>query len=116
MTRHVLIGVGGSGQHVVLAYLRLLALTQPSADAVPHLFVLDADASKARGGGKRSRLIDDIFDLHRELTMGQATPPDFGLIKPYPSDNGTRLLLSNLIGDEESTRRDAGSVAHRPTA
>lgn len=101
MTRHVLIGVGGSGQHVVHAYLRLLALTFPPADGIPHLFIVDADARLGAGADKRSSLIDDIAGLHAALTHGDATPACFEIIRPFrvgASEEASSPVLGQLIG------------------
>lgn len=106
MARHVLIGVGGSGQHVVLAYLRLLALTVPGSDAVPHVFVLDADADEGKNPNKRSHLIDDIFALHAAMTQGDPNPPRCATLKPYRHESATgKVLLGRLVGDSDAAKR-----------
>ena len=51
MSKNVLIGVGGSGQHVVHAYLRLLALSNAPASTIPHVYIIDADAKKSTASG-----------------------------------------------------------------
>ena len=98
MTQHVLIGVGGSGQHVVHAYLRLLTLTTPQTKSVPHVFILDADAKRGTGSNKDSTLIDDIFDLHKFLVSGDETPACCQLIKPF---------LKTSSGDQSSRNSTA---------
>ena len=50
--KKVLIGVGGSGQHVVHAYLRLLALSNIDASEVPSVYLIDADAKKQTAAAK----------------------------------------------------------------
>lgn len=101
MTQHVLIGVGGSGQHVVHAYLRLLTLTSPQTKNVPHVFILDADARVGTGADKRSTLIDDIVDLHRFLVSGDATSACCQILRPFrktsSGDPGSQVL-GELIG------------------
>ncbi len=69
MAKNILIGVGGTGQHVVHAYLRFLRLTLPSPNQVPHIFIFDADANKS-SPGRANYLIDDIEGLHKTLTEG----------------------------------------------
>lgn len=100
MNKRILIGVGGSGQHVVHAYLRFLTLTFPQAAAVPHIYIVDADAREGRGDDKRSTLIDDIFELHSFLTKGDATPSRCQIIKPYRMTPGQAAapVLGDLIG------------------
>ena len=105
MTQHVLIGVGGSGQHVVHAYLRLLTLTSPQTKSVPHVFILDADARVGTGADKRSTLIDDIVDLHHFLVSGDATPACCQILRPFrkasSGDPGSQVL-GELIGVTEN--------------
>ena len=47
MSEPVLIGVGGSGQHVVHAYLQLLALSDAPISKIPHVYIIDADAKES---------------------------------------------------------------------
>lgn len=77
---NVLIGVGGSGQHVVHAYLRMLALTACRAIDVPHVYIVDADARVGEAG-----LCSDIAELHQRLTqpVAQDSRASFALIRPY---------------------------------
>ena len=108
MARNVLIGVGGSGQHVVLAYLRLLSLVLPPADAVPHIFILDADAERGADTKKRSRLVDDMAALLEALLRGEhkGGAPRFEVIKPYrPGPPGRRMTIAQLVGDSTQARR-----------
>ncbi len=76
----VLIGIGGSGQHVVHAHLRMLALTACSPRDVPHVYIIDADAKVGESG-----LCQNIYELHKRLTQ-PADPQNrahFALIQPY---------------------------------
>lgn len=104
MTQHVLIGVGGSGQHVVHAYLRLLTLTFPQTKDVPHVFIIDADARVGTAAAKRSTLIDDIVDLHGFLVSGDKAPARCQILKPFRTtssgDQGSPVL-GQLIGVSE---------------
>lgn len=101
MTQHVLIGVGGSGQHVVHAYLRLLALSFPSTENVPRVFIIDADASEGEGQGKRSTLITDITKLYSFLVRGDKTPSEVTVLKPYrapETGEANASMLGELLG------------------
>lgn len=106
MVRHVLIGVGGSGQHAVLAYLRLLSLSLPGAGELPHVFVLDADADEGKNPSKRSHLIDDIFALHGAMSQGETHPPHCGTLKPYRHESASgKVLLGRLVGESDAARQ-----------
>ncbi len=101
MAQHVLIGVGGSGQHVVHAYLRLLTLSFPQTRSVPHVFILDADANKGVGADKRSTLIDDIQTLHAFLVRGDKTPSLCEVHQPYcrpTQGEAPSSVLGELVG------------------
>ena len=76
---NILIGVGGSGQHVIHAYLKMLALTACRPSDVPHVYIVDADAMDSDG------LCKNISDLHKRLTQpaSQENRSNFALIKPY---------------------------------
>ena len=87
MTKSILIGVGGSGQHVVHAYLRLLSLTSPNPGEVPHVFLIDADAKQGGAEGKQSTLVEDASNLHASLVAGDPNPSRFSLIRPYYQDD-----------------------------
>lgn len=112
MTQHILIGVGGSGQHVVHAYLRLLTLTSPQAKDVPHVFIFDADATWGPEEGKRNTLIDDIFDLHRFLVSDDKAPPCCEVLKPYKTTSQKDARLPVLGQHIEVT----GNVSIAPLA
>lgn len=77
---NVLIGIGGSGQHVVHAYLKTLALTVCSPRDVPHVYIIDADAKVGEAG-----LCQSIYELHKRLTQpaGPQNRAHFALIQPY---------------------------------
>jgi hypothetical protein len=86
MSSNVLIGVGGSGQHVVHAYLNLLALGNTPASEVPFVFIIDADVTDS------SPLYDSIKKLHGRLTSplnGSKSKniATLSVIRPYPLDN-----------------------------
>lgn len=80
----VLIGVGGSGQHVVHAYLRMMVLGNVPATEVPHVFVVDADADINEREGNAS-LCQNISHLHTQLigSLRDEHKPKFGIIRPY---------------------------------
>lgn len=65
MSNTVLIGVGGSGQHVVHAYLRLLALTNVDPTTIPKIYIIDADDSSA---DQKESLSNQIEQLYTSLT------------------------------------------------
>ena len=77
---NVLVGVGGSGQHVIHAYLKMLALTACRPSDVPHVYIVDADATIGEAG-----LCQDISELHKRLTQSasQENRSNFALIRPY---------------------------------
>ncbi|MFA9203687.1 MAG: tubulin-like doman-containing protein, partial [Flavobacteriales bacterium] len=83
----VLIGVGGSGQHIVLAYLRVLALGNATAAHVPHVFLIDADAQLEQNQGRQSQLVSHIKQLHDQLKQidqnADQKPAEFEIIRPY---------------------------------
>ena len=82
---NVLIGVGGSGQHVVLAYLRMMALANPKPSDVPHVYIIDADARVQTGATGDSELCANIRSLHRSLVKSLASEQraHFALLRPY---------------------------------
>lgn len=103
MSKKVLIGVGGSGQHVVHAYLRLLALTNVEATTVPDVYIVDADDSE---------LSKSISNLHTLLTGIKTRQNDNNLsnvIRPYfqqnendTPENASKSLNINQTGILES--------------
>ncbi len=103
MSKTVLIGVGGSGQHVVHAYLRLLALTNVDSNIIPEVYIVDADDSE---------LSKQIASLHTLLTGAQSNGNDKKLgnvIRPYfqqnendTPDNASASLNINQTGILES--------------
>lgn len=110
MTRPVLIGVGGSGQHVVHAYLKLLALSFAPPDQLPHVFIIDADATEGNAAAQRSHLIGDIAGLHETLRRGDTGKACWRIVRPYAvnSDDTVRhATLGRLIGvtDAEELKR-----------
>ncbi|WP_438394944.1 hypothetical protein [Caballeronia sp. DA-9] len=82
---NVLIGVGGSGQHVVHAYLRMLALIQCNARDVPHVYIIDADATLGGATDGRLNLCYEIDRLHRQLVSALSPKhrAHFALVRPY---------------------------------
>lgn len=99
----VLIGVGGSGQHVVHAYLRLLALANVDAISVPHVFIVDADAKENAATESDCLLAQNIAKLHESLTAPlQVRKKSDG--KP----SGSHAPLCRLI--HPSPGKDAGGV------
>jgi hypothetical protein len=81
----VLIGVGGSGQHVVHAYLRMLAAANCRPQDVPHIYIVDADASVAMAASGDSQLCANICKLHRALVrpLAKENRSHFALVRPY---------------------------------
>lgn len=81
----VLVGVGGSGQHVAHAYLRMLALARCRPINVPHIYIIDADAKIGGSGRGDTSLCTEIKRLHNQLVA--PLPPEsrshFALVKPY---------------------------------
>jgi hypothetical protein len=86
---NVLIGVGGSGQHVVHAYLRVLSLSNCRPQDVPHVYIVDADASVQTGAKGDSQLCANIRQLHTQLVKSLAgeARAHFALIRPYFQQN-----------------------------
>lgn len=81
----VLIGIGGSGQHVVHAYLRMLSASNCKPKDVPHIYIVDADASSAIAAEGDSQLCANIARLHRSLVkpLAKENRTHFALIRPY---------------------------------
>ena len=85
MSKPVLIGVGGSGQHVVHAYLQLLALSDAPISKIPHVYIIDADAKESTDHPKDSPLTASIRHLHKSLVspLKDDLEPECRLIRPY---------------------------------
>ena len=85
MPNKVVIGVGGSGQHVVHAYLRMLAMTNVAPNEVPHIYIIDADAKEQAGAADDTTLCPDIRGLHEHLVspLSDQERSHFALIRPY---------------------------------
>jgi len=83
--KSVLIGVGGSGQHVVHAYLQLLALSDAPISKIPHVYIIDADAKESADHPKDSPLTASIRHLHKSLVspLKDDLEPECRLIRPY---------------------------------
>ena len=91
MSSNVLIGVGGSGQHVVHAYLNLLALGNTPASEVPFVFIIDADVTNS------SPLYYRIEKLHERLTSpldSSKNKATLSVIRPYPLNNADQSKTS----------------------
>lgn len=105
---NVLIGVGGSGQHIIHAYLRLLALGNAGATDVPHVYIIDADAQSQQIANRRSQLVPDIQNLHEYLrTRGRSSKTkeaNFDIIRPYSQNLSTNsdLTVKNVLLDQKS--------------
>ena len=86
---NVLIGVGGSGQHVVHAYLRMLALANVKPQDVPHVYIIDADASVQTGAKGDGQLCANIRQLHNMLVkpLARENRAHFALLRPYFQQN-----------------------------
>lgn len=99
----VLIGVGGSGQHIVLAYLRVLALGNATAAQVPHVFLIDADAQLEQNQGRQSQLVSHIKQLHDQLKLidqnPQQKPAEFEIIRPYNTTlaTGAEVKVKEIV-------------------
>lgn len=114
MTQNILIGVGGSGQHVVHSYLRMLALTSPRPGEIPHVFLIDADAKEGAHEVKRSTLVEDAIKLHAFLVAGHPNPSRFGLIRPFHVDEEQGQspgVLGKLLGVTGNSNGEM-AVAH----
>lgn len=83
--KSVLIGVGGSGQHVVHAYLRMLDLANVAPETIPHVYIIDADAQLGQGKTDRSALAAQIGGLHARLVSPQSpeNKAHFLVIRPF---------------------------------
>ena len=105
---NVLIGVGGSGQHIIHAYLRLLALGNAGSTDVPHVYIIDADAQSQQIANRRSQLVPDIQSLHdylRHRGIGSKTKEaNFDIIRPYSQNLSTNsdLTVKNVLLAQKS--------------
>lgn len=105
---NVLIGVGGSGQHIIHAYLRLLALGNADAADIPHVYIIDADAQSQQIANRRSQLVPDIQSLHNYLRhrgIGRKTKEaNFDIIRPYSQNLSTNsdLTVKNVLLAQKS--------------
>ncbi len=105
MSNAVLIGVGGSGQHVVHAYLRLLALTNVDPTTIPKIYIIDADDSSA---GEKESLSNQIEQLYTSLIstvkkdeQGQSEKTrNVKVIRPFyqENENHTPHDAANALG------------------
>ena len=126
MSKNVLIGVGGSGQHVVHAYLRLLALSNAPASTIPHVYIIDADAKKSTASGSDVLLGRNIDDLHQKLTasLDDKVRPKCVFIMPAPDtqEQGAKKALGFnheagwanvfLLEDDVSVQVSRGMMAN----
>ncbi len=110
---NVLIGVGGSGQHIVHAYLQMLALGNAGERQTPHVYIIDADAQSQQIQNRRSQLIPDIKNLHAYLGrrgMGdKITKTYFDIIRPYSYHSATNngLTVENvLLSDQKNSVKE----------
>ncbi len=72
MSKKILIGVGGSGQNAVSAYLRMMTLLGRSGKLgvdVPYIFLVDA---QAKPGTEGNGFAKEIVDLHSALIAPEA--------------------------------------------
>lgn len=105
---NVLIGVGGSGQHIIHAYLRVLALGNAEAAQVPHVYIIDADAQSQQIANRRSQLIPDIQTLHeylRQRNLSSKTKEvNFDIVRPYSQNLATNsdLTVKNVLLAQQS--------------
>lgn len=105
---NVLIGVGGSGQHIIHAYLRVLALGNAGSVDVPHVYIIDADAQSQQIANRRSQLVPDIQGLHEYLRHRGANKKtkeaNFDIIRPYSQNLSTSsdLTVKNVLLAQKS--------------
>lgn len=105
---NVLIGVGGSGQHIIHAYLRVLALGNARAVDVPHVYIIDADAQSQQIANRRSQLVPDIQSLHEYLRHraidSKTQEANFDIIRPYSQNLATNsdLTVKNVLLAQKS--------------
>lgn|GEM_PF-4658181 len=105
---NVVIGVGGSGQHIVHAYLRVLALGNAKAVDVPHVYIIDADAQSQQIANRRSQLVPDIQNLHEYLRNrginSKTKEANFDIIRPYSQQLSTNsdLTVKNVLLAQKS--------------
>lgn len=105
---NVLIGVGGSGQHIIHAYLRLLALGNAGSKDIPHVYIIDADAQSQQIANRRSQLVPDIQSLHEYLRHrgigGKTKEANFDIIRPYSQNLSTNsdLTVKNVLLAQKS--------------
>lgn len=97
MTQPIFIGVGGTGQNVLAAYLRL---AQMAGFAPAPFYIVDSDATGPQ--------FHALTELKREVRQvaGGGEPPSRWLINPYPTLQADRrtfgTLLGNLSGDRKA--------------
>ena len=98
--KKVLIAVGGSGQHVVHAYLRLLTLSNVAAKEVPDVFLIDADAKDHKARATDSSLASDIKALFEQL------------VSPLPATERAhfKLIVPYFVRKEGDSPRTSGDV------
>jgi len=102
----ILIGVGGSGQHVAHAYLSMMVLGNVPATEVPHIYIVDADADIKDERDGTANLSKNIFMLHKQLisTLPHEQRPTFGIIRPYfqhsIEDRNPGTALQHIDGDD----------------
>ena len=105
---NVIIGVGGSGQHIIHAYLRVLALGNAGSVDVPHVYIIDADAQSQQIANRRSQLVPDIQSLHEYLRHRGANKKtkeaNFDIIRPYSQNLSTSsdLTVKNVLLAQKS--------------
>ena len=105
---NVLIGVGGSGQHIIHAYLRVLALGNAGSVDVPHVYIIDADAQSQQIANKRSQLVPDVQSLHEYLrhrnSNSKTKEANFDIIRPYSQNlsNSNDLTVKNVLLAQKS--------------
>ncbi|AMT97256.1 MULTISPECIES: tubulin-like doman-containing protein [Psychrobacter] len=105
---NVLIGVGGSGQHIIHAYLRVLALGNAGAVEVPHVYIIDADAQSQQIANRRSQLVPDIQSLHEYLRHrgidNKTREANFDIIRPYSQNlsSSNDLTVKNVLLAQKS--------------
>lgn len=96
MTTPILIGVGGTGQTVLAAYLRLASM----AGFTPApFFVLDSDTR-----GPLGQLVQGLHGTVDEV-VGRKAPPRRWTIDPFPTEDDERRSFGSLFGHLTGDRR-----------
>lgn len=101
MGKNILVAVGGGGQDVAIAYLRMLALSGGAKRRLPDIYVVDADTHPivTKDGKSGISRFKELEKLHGDLTKiwGGDDKPRLTQLSPYPPD-------PNRAGDIDSKK------------